>query len=166
MSEGTGRVVVGHDGSSHAAQAVRWAANYARSTGFALVVVRGWSISSAPRPASQTVGYIPPIEDFAAAVLADLESDVARDLGDGVAGLDLSYAVPRSAAANALIDTAAGAELLVVGARGLGGFRGLALGSVSDQCVRHSPCPVVVVRGDHTVGTDRVAEDRALTGDD
>ena len=49
--------------------------------------------------------------------------------------------------AHALVQAAKGADLLVVGNRGRGGFGGVLLGSVSFHCVSHAPCPVVVVRG-------------------
>jgi len=53
-------------------------------------------------------------------------------------------------AAPALLQCAAHADLLVVGARGLGGLGGVLLGSVSRQCAHHAPCPTVVVRGGPT----------------
>jgi len=69
-----------------------------------------------------------------------------EDAGDAAAGLDVESVVREGAPAGVLLDEAQDAELLVVGSRGLGGFRGLLLGSVSQQCTHHAPCPVVIVR--------------------
>jgi nucleotide-binding universal stress UspA family protein len=55
--------------------------------------------------------------------------------------------VTEGPAGSVLVQAAEGADLLVVGSRGHGGFVGLLLGSVSQQCVTHAPCPVLVVRG-------------------
>ncbi|MGW7444192.1 universal stress protein [Kitasatospora sp. NPDC054795] len=50
--------------------------------------------------------------------------------------------------AGALVEAARGADLLVVGSRGLGGFTGMLLGSVAQHCTRHATVPVVVVRAE------------------
>ena len=67
-------------------------------------------------------------------------------LGDEAAGVEIDRAVVEGAAAPTLIEAAAGSDLLVLGSRGHGGFAGLLLGSVTQQCAHHAPCPLVIVR--------------------
>ncbi|MEI4280880.1 universal stress protein [Klenkia terrae] len=136
-------VLVGHDGSACATEALRWAAALATRAGYDLHVVRAWSLTNAPRPASWEPGYVPPLHDWEGAVREQLAADVAA-AGIRAGGSVVLHAV-HGAPAPRLIESAAKADLLVVGSRGRGGFRGLLLGSVSDQCVRHAPCPVTVV---------------------
>ena len=139
-----GGVLVGHDGSACAQEALRWAAGLAARADLDLHVVRAWGMTTAPRPATWEPGYVPPLTDFEQAVLTELQGCVTE------AGLDPAVRVHAHVLhrppAKGLIEAAEGADLLVVGARGRGGFAGLLLGSVSDQCVRHAPCPVTVVR--------------------
>ena len=138
-----GGVVVGHDGSEPAARATRWAARIAVLLDVPLQVVRAWSITSAPRPKTASPGYVPPITDFEQAVRARLEADVASlDLpGECQVNCHVLHAAP----ARALLNTAEHADLLVVAARGTGGFRGLMFGSTADQVTRHAPCPVTII---------------------
>ena len=139
-----GGVVVGHDGSQCAQEALRWAARLAHRADVDLHVVRAWSMTTAPRPASWEPGYVPPLPDWEQAVHDELTAHVAA------AGLDPAVRVTCHVAHRApvpgLLAAAEGAALLVVGARGRGGFAGLLLGSVSDQLVHHAACPVTVVR--------------------
>jgi nucleotide-binding universal stress UspA family protein len=75
----------------------------------------------------------------------------------------VSCHVVHRAPAKALLETAEGADLLVLGARGGGGFRGLLLGSISDQCVHHAPCPVTVVRAGVGRPLAAIAEEAAAS---
>jgi nucleotide-binding universal stress UspA family protein len=142
-----GGVVVGHDGSGCAQEALEWAATLAERASWPLHVVRAWRIATAPQPASWEPGYVPPIREYEQAVQADLEADVAAVLGAERAAAAVCHVV-HAAPVRSLIQAAEGADVLVVGARGRGGFAGLLLGSVSDQVTRHAPCPVTVVRSD------------------
>ena len=142
-----GGVVVGHDGSGCAQEALQWAAALAERASWPLHVVRGWRIATAPQPASWEPGYVPPIAEYEQAVQADLEADVAAAIGAERAAQAVCHVV-HAAPVRSLIEAAKNADLLVVGARGRGGFAGLLLGSVSDQVTRHAPCPVTVVRSD------------------
>ncbi|MGY1857672.1 universal stress protein [Modestobacter sp. SYSU DS0290] len=144
-----GGVVVGHDGSGCAQEALVWAAGLAERAGWPLHVVRAWRIATAPQPASWSPGYVPPMSDYEKAVQADLEADVVAALGEQRAAGVVCH-VAHTAPVKALITAAGQADLLVVGARGRGGFAGLLLGSTSDQVTRHGPCPVTVVRSDRT----------------
>jgi nucleotide-binding universal stress UspA family protein len=138
-----GGVVVGHDGSEPAARATRWAARIAVLLDVQLLVVRAWSITSAPRPKTASPGYVPPITDFEQAVRQRLEADVASlDLPEEC---KVHCHVLHCAPARALLNTAENADLLVVAARGIGGFRGLMFGSTADQVTRHAPCPVTII---------------------
>jgi nucleotide-binding universal stress UspA family protein len=139
-----GGILVGHDGSECAQDAVKWAAALARRAGLDLHVLRAWSMTTAPRPSTWEPGYVPPLNDWEQAVLDELTRHV-RAIGIDPSVRVTCHVVHR-APARGLIEAAAHAQLLVVGARGRGGFRGLLLGSVSDQCVHHAPCPVTVVR--------------------
>jgi nucleotide-binding universal stress UspA family protein len=80
----------------------------------------------------------------------------AREFMEGVMssapstdGLEVEWLAVPGNPAEVLIEASRGAALLVVGSRGVGGFMGLMMGSVSTQCVHHSHCPVLVVREDH-----------------
>jgi nucleotide-binding universal stress UspA family protein len=139
-----GGIVLGHDGSRCAQEALRWAGRLARRADLDLHVVRSWAMVTAPRPPAWTPGYVPPLLDWEQAVLTELRTHVAA------AALDpevrVTCHVVHKAPVPALLAAARGAHLLVVGARGRGGFAGLLLGSVGDQLVHHAPCPVTVVR--------------------
>jgi nucleotide-binding universal stress UspA family protein len=78
--------------------------------------------------------------------------DPASYAGYGWLIADTSYADLKGHPARVLLDAAEGGDLLVVGNRGHGGFAGMLLGSVSQHCVNHSPCPVVVIRGHRRAG--------------
>src|SRR3954454_16168617 len=139
-----GGIVVGHDGSKCAQEALHWAARLARRADLELHVLRSWSMTSAPRPATWTAGYVPPLADWEQAVLDELSAHVEAAALDPA--VRVTCHVVHKAPVQALLAAAEGANLVVVGARGRGGFAGLLLGSVSDQIVHHAACPVTVVR--------------------
>ncbi|MFQ1002407.1 universal stress protein [Modestobacter sp. SSW1-42] len=150
MADVPGGVLVGTDGSACSQEAVRWAAALAARAGYDLHVLRVWDLLSAPRPRTWEPGYVPPLHDYEAAVHEELTASVrAAGLGEEQAvTCHVAYGSP----VRRLLASAARADLLVVGSRGHGGFAGLLLGSVSDQVVRHAPCPVTVVRSGHRRG--------------
>jgi nucleotide-binding universal stress UspA family protein len=138
----TGRIVVGVDGSDGAAAALRWAVEEAELRQAALDAVTAWHIPYAA--GSPAIGLVIDPEEERAYAAEQLE-EVIGTLG-APPRVQVNRVVVEGGAARALIEAASGADLLVVGSRGRGGFKGLLLGSVSQQCIHHAPCPVVVVR--------------------
>lgn len=152
MTQGTfrggPRVVVGIDGSPGAWAAAEFAVREARLRGARLVAVTALGLGDLAHFDPYSVHMhlkteiVARAEETVAAALRDLDTE----------GLDVRVVVTTDEPARALIDQGAFADLLVVGSRGRGGFRGLVLGSVSLRCVLHARCPVTVVRSEQ-VGT-------------
>ncbi len=136
------RIVVGDDGSRAAAEAIRHAAHLAVALGADLEVVRAWTLRTAPRPKDVPTG-VPTEDEFAAAVHLDLAEDIERL--SLPAGLPVSLRAERGKSTPVLLAAAEGAEMLVVGSRGEGGFTGLLMGSTADQVVRYAKVPVLIV---------------------
>ncbi len=132
-------IVVGVDGSEGSMSAVEWAVREAQGTGASVEVVSAWTY-----PATMAYSTLPP-GDFSEWAVDSAKRAVAR-AAEVDAGVPVKAAVYESPAALALVRASEAADLLVVGSRGLGGFRGLLLGSVSQHCAHHARCPVVIVR--------------------
>ncbi|MFA9444537.1 universal stress protein [Egicoccus sp. AB-alg6-2] len=136
-------IVVGIDASDHAVRALRWAFDEAALRGAELELVHAYVRPEAFSYPGILLDDLPSDAELEAAARQVVEDTVAKvEPRHDVA---FTVTVAAGGAAGVLCDRAADAELLVVGARGLGGFRGLLLGSVSQQVVVHSPCPVVIV---------------------
>ena len=135
-------VVVGVDGSQSARKALRWAAEYA--TAFQLPV-RAVSAFTRPTRVGHPNEPPPATEELRRATHDRLVEMIDKEAPD-VEVVPEVVCIREGNAAHALCDAAKRASLLVVGSRGLGGFTGLLVGSVSQQCVQYAPCPVVVVR--------------------
>ena len=138
-------IVVGNDGSDFSHLALHRALWLGRQVKMPVHVIRAWSISTAPRPSTWSPGYVPPAEDFEAAVRQRLERDIADVLAD-YPEVDVVLETPHGPAGRELIKASKNARIVVVGTRGAGGFKGLLMGSVSNQVVEHAECDVLVVR--------------------
>jgi nucleotide-binding universal stress UspA family protein len=140
------RIVAGVDGSLSSMSALRWAIRQAGLTGAAVDAVIAWNYPAAAggygwAPTGMEGGF--DFRENAEKVLADAIS-AAVDPGSGV---PVRARVVEGIPAQVLLDACDGADLLVVGSRGHGGFAEALLGSVSQHCVHHAHCPVVVIRG-------------------
>lgn len=157
------RIIVGVDGSEGSAEALRWAVEEGRLRGEPVVAVMAWGYLDqhhAVRGAEFDPDYGEPQAKEALAVA------VSEALGDAAA-TQVEQVVVCDLAPAALVGTAEADDLLVVGARGLGGFKGLLLGSVSQRVLAEATSPVAVIRahaeqrdGPVVVGVDASATAR------
>jgi nucleotide-binding universal stress UspA family protein len=142
-SPGEFLVVVGVDGSESSNRALRWAVQQAcRRDGAQLDVVHAWTASAIDADGTWRCAYF---ETCAREVL-DAEARSLTERKDPT----VRPVLVNAPAGEALIEAASAADLLVVGARGRGGFAGLLHGSVCDQCTVYASCPVAVVPADWT----------------
>ena len=146
-----GTIVVGVDGSEASHEALRFAVAEARLRDARVVAVHVWAFipptpigdpGMMPMPAGDYPGQL---EAERAAAEAELEGALAAAFPGGTPG-EVEARLAEGDAAEALVDEAEGAELLVVGSRGRSGIASVLLGSVSRHVVSHAPCPVVVVK--------------------
>lgn len=139
VDSGQRPIVVGVDGSASSITALRWAAAEASVHDRALTVLYAFAPPS-------SYGYPMPVRDLDEALLqggeACLDEALLTVLG-AKQPAEVSRRVVEGSPAQTLIDASADASLLVLGARGHGTFL---FGSVSDRCVHHASCPVVIVR--------------------
>jgi nucleotide-binding universal stress UspA family protein len=154
-----GEILVGVDGSANSAEALRWAVEEADLRDHHVTALFAW-------------GYVPPghagdghtfdvdygAADADAALAAAIEAAV-----DPGAARTITRRVVYDTAARSLLSAARDADLLVIGARGVGGFRGLLLGSVSQQCLHHTTGPLAIIRTSES-GSDSVDVDDSASG--
>jgi nucleotide-binding universal stress UspA family protein len=134
-------VVVGVDGSPGSVAALRFALEEAKLREADVRAVAAWNFPLLAYESGWTGAALDP-QTFEAAARTALESTLAEV---GAAEVEVTPVVRQGQAADVLIAEAHDADLLVVGSRGFGGFRGLLLGSVSQQSAQHAACPVVIV---------------------
>jgi nucleotide-binding universal stress UspA family protein len=140
----TYRMVVGVDGSDGSLRALRWAVHEAHTRGGTVQAVMTYDWAGTE-----------------AAVLAGLNSEAERRRAEDIVAeavaeirrecpyVPIAAEVLLGSPGRRLTEAARDADLLVVGSRGHGRLRQAVLGSVSEDCIRHAPCPVVVVPGSH-----------------
>jgi nucleotide-binding universal stress UspA family protein len=142
-------IVVGVDGSDESREALRWGVEEGRFRKAPVRAIHAWELPLIPTD----VGLVPPRPDIVAELtsLAEGAQRLVETLVEDVVGDAQDVAVDAVAIegkpSQVLFDAAEeGAQMIVVGSRGHGGFTALLLGSVSEQVARHAPCPVVIHR--------------------
>lgn len=152
-------IVVGVDGSEGSQRALRWAADEARRRDTTLEAVYVYEHTPSWQLYAYGEGPLGGIGDAPLPTDDDDADTRAHDLLDRAVAevrtsdLDVhAVTIEDRRPAKVLVERSRDADMLVIGSRGRGGFAGLLLGSVSQQCTQHATCPVVVI---NTPGADR-----------
>ena len=139
------RIVVGVDGSPISKLALRWAITQARLTGATIDAVLAWQYPAALTGYTWTAAVV----DTEPAWDVEAEKELTEAISE-TAGQDpdvvINPVVVEGWPAEVLLNAAEGADLLVVGSRGRGGFSSVLLGSVSQNCAHHATCPLLIIR--------------------
>ena len=142
QTSGPARIVVGVDGSDSARRAMRWALEEARLRRVAVDVVHAWHVPYTVHSPFAGIPMAIEVVEKSARVVLDRVVD-GEDLRRQPAPVERILVC--GGAASAVLDAAPGADLVVLGSRGLGGFKGLLLGSVTHHVAHHVLCPLVVI---------------------
>jgi len=135
------RIVAGVDGSASSKAALAWAVRQAGLTGATVDAVTAWDfpvVFPAPWPPQMGGDW----KELARRVVTEAVDEVSGSASQ----VEIRPRIEEGNAAQVLVDASDGADLLVVGSRGHGGFVEALLGSVSQHCAHHAGCPVVVIR--------------------
>ena len=143
--DSTRRIIVGVDGSQGSKTALKWAMQQAGLTGATVEAIATWQDPAQYGTAYGWTSAAFEGDTYATAITKSLDDTIAEVTAQLPHPVTVLPQVIQGHAVEALLHAAADAELLVVGSRGHGTFAGIVLGSVSQHCVQHAPCPVVVV---------------------
>ncbi|MCL4423376.1 MAG: universal stress protein [Actinobacteria bacterium] len=138
-----GRIVVGIDGSEEASRALQWAIEEARLRSAVLEIVSTWYLPGygwgdvTPAPGDPGLQF--------AANARGMVEEAASQARLALPGIEVVATALEGSPAAVLVELSKDAGLLVVGSRGRGGFKGLLMGSVSQECTAHAHCPIVIV---------------------
>jgi nucleotide-binding universal stress UspA family protein len=135
-------IVVGIDGSEGSVEALRWAVAEAKLHGAKIRAVSAWEFPYMYGEGAVLIS----LDQIEAETRAQLSNTINETVTDPLVRDQIEQVIVSGHPASVLEIESKNCDLLVVGARGHGGFLGLLLGSISDQIVKHAQCPVVVVR--------------------
>lgn len=136
------RIVIGLDGSDASKDALRWAVRLAPTLNARIEAIVAWESPAMTGWDGGTLTQLQPDESA---------KEILKESLDSVFGpihpADVTGSTKQGHPTAVLLEASKGAEMLIVGSRGLGGFAGLLLGSVGSCCAEHATCPVLVVHG-------------------